>query len=124
LPNDVLEIRPVTGFEFRMEQFSIDANFKGTAARRYERQRFDPLAEFENLGRQTDSLRRIVSNYAVFDRYFGFHLELLSAAKLSVRFETVKNCRGSRVGCNPCDLADDTFASKSPVDCVGSDFDI
>jgi hypothetical protein len=30
------------------------------------------------LGRQTDGLRRVVSNDAVFDRHLGFHLELLS----------------------------------------------
>jgi hypothetical protein len=76
--DDPIEIRPVAGVEFGMEQVSIDANFEGTAARRYERQRFDPLAEFENLGRQTDGLRRVVSNHAIFDRYFGFHPVLLS----------------------------------------------
>ena len=30
------------------------------------------------MGRQTDGLRRVVSNDAVFDRHFGFHHELLS----------------------------------------------
>jgi hypothetical protein len=30
------------------------------------------------LGRQTDGLRRVVSDDAIFDRYFGFHRELLS----------------------------------------------
>ena len=50
-----------------MEQFAIGANFEGAAARRSQRQRFDALAEFENFSRQTDGLRRVVSNDAVFD---------------------------------------------------------
>ena len=74
-----------------MEQFAIGANFEGAAARRNQRKRFNALAEFENFGRQTDGLRRVVSNDAVFDRDFGLHRnKLLSAAKLSVWLERVK----------------------------------
>ena len=76
--DDGVEVRPVAGIEFGMNEFAIGANFEGAAARRNQGKRFDPLAEFENLGRQTDGLRRVVSNDAVFDRYFGFHLGLLS----------------------------------------------
>ena len=65
--NDFVEIRPFAGIEFGMEQFAIGANFEGAAARRNQRKRFNALAEFENFGRQTDGLRRIVSNDAVFD---------------------------------------------------------
>ena len=65
--NDVVEIRPLAGLEFGMEQFAISANFKGAAARRNQRKRFDTFAEFKNFGRQTDGLRRVVSNDAVFD---------------------------------------------------------
>ena len=61
-----------------MEQFSIGADLESAAARRNESERRDALAEFENFGRQTDGLRRVVSNDAVFDRDFGFHPELLS----------------------------------------------
>ena len=74
--DDLVEVRPVAGIEFGMEEFAIGADFEGAAARRNESERFDALAEFENFGRQTDGLRRVVSNDAVFDRYFGFHLEL------------------------------------------------
>ena len=56
-----------------MEQFAIGADFKSATARRNERERFDAFAEFKNFGRQTDGLRRVVSNDAVFDRYLGFH---------------------------------------------------
>ena len=73
-----------------MEQFAIGADFERTAARRNERERFDALAEFKNLGRQTDGLGGVVSNDAVFDRYLGFHFELLSTAKVSVRGKRVK----------------------------------
>ena len=65
--NDVVEIRPLAGLEFGMEQFAIGANFEGAAARGNQRKRLDALAEFENFGRQTDGLRRVVSNDAVFD---------------------------------------------------------
>ena len=65
--DDLVEIRPFTRFEFGMEQFAIGANFEGAAARWNQRKRLDALAEFENFGRQTDGLRRVVSNDAVFD---------------------------------------------------------
>jgi hypothetical protein len=83
-PDHGVEVRPVAGFEFGMEQFAICANFKGAAARWNERERFDAFAEFENFGRQTDGLRRVVSDDAIFDRDFGLHLVLLSGLKLSM----------------------------------------
>ena len=61
-----------------MEEFAIGANLESAAARRNEGERLDTLAEFKNFGRQTDGLRRVVSNDAVFDRYLGFHFKLLS----------------------------------------------
>jgi hypothetical protein len=67
-----------------MEEFAIGANFEGAAARRDERQRLDTLAEFKNLGRQTDGLGRVVSNHTIFDRYFGLHFELLSDPRLGL----------------------------------------
>jgi len=76
--NDGVEVRPVAGLKFGVEELAIGANLKSAAARGNERQRLDALAEFKNLGRQTDGLRRVVSNDAVFDRHFGFHHELLS----------------------------------------------
>ena len=65
--DDFLEIRPLAGLELGMEQFAISANFEGAAARRNQSKRFNALAEFENFSRQTDGLRRIISNDAVFD---------------------------------------------------------
>jgi hypothetical protein len=56
-----------------MEKFVIGANLESAAARGNQRERFDALAELKNFGRQTDGLRRVVSNYAVFDRHLGFH---------------------------------------------------
>jgi hypothetical protein len=61
-----------------MEKFAIGANLESAAARRNEGKRLDALAKFKNLGRQTDGLRRVVSNHAIFDRHLSFHLELLS----------------------------------------------
>jgi hypothetical protein len=71
--DDGVEVRPIAGLEFGMEQFAIGANFKSAAARRDERERFDAFAEFKDFGRQTDGLRRVVSNDAIFDRDFGLH---------------------------------------------------
>ena len=68
-----VEVRPVAGIEFGMEQFVIGANLKSAAARRNERERFDAFAEFKDFGRQTDGLGRVVSNHAIFDRDFRFH---------------------------------------------------
>ena len=76
--HDLVEVRPLAGVEFGMEKFAIGANLESAAARRNEGKRLDALAKFKNLGRQTDGLRRVVSNDAVFDRHFGFHHELLS----------------------------------------------
>jgi hypothetical protein len=64
-----------------MKKFSIGANFERAAARRNKSERLYAFAEFKNFGRQTDGLWRVVSNHAVFDRYFGFHFELLSESK-------------------------------------------
>jgi hypothetical protein len=64
-----------------VEELAIGANLKSAAARGNERQRLDALAEFKNLGRQTDGLRCVVSNHAVFDRHLGFHNELLSESE-------------------------------------------
>jgi len=78
-----------------MEKFSIGANLKCSAARRKESERLDTLSEFENFGRQTDGLGCVVSNHAVFDRYFGFHLELLSKKRLRRQREAVKPWSGA-----------------------------
>ncbi len=61
-----------------MKELSICADLKSAAARGNEGKRLNALSEFENFGRQTDGLRRVVSNHAVFDRHVGFHFELLS----------------------------------------------
>jgi hypothetical protein len=66
-PNDLVKIRPLAGLKLGMEQFAIGANFEGAAARRNQGERLDALAEFEDFSRQTDGLRRVVSNDAVFD---------------------------------------------------------
>ena len=79
--DDLVKVWPVAGTEFGVKELAIGADFKCAAARGNERKRFDALAEFENLGRQTDGLRRVVSNHAIFDRYLAFHLALLSGGK-------------------------------------------
>ena len=103
LANDLVEVRPVTGFEFGMEQFAIGANFKCAAARRNERERFDAFAEFKNFGRQTDGLRRVVSNDAIFDRDFGFHpvrsfpTKMVGSWREPVKMSILRGARNQRL---------------------------
>jgi hypothetical protein len=49
--DDGVEVRPVAGVEFGMEQFSIGANLESAPARGNERERLDALAELKNFGR-------------------------------------------------------------------------
>ena len=78
LPDERVEIRPFAGIELGMERFAIGADFEGAAAGWNQGKRRDPIAQIENLSRQTDGFRRVVSNCAVLDPDFGFHRTLLS----------------------------------------------
>jgi hypothetical protein len=73
-----------------MEQFAIGANLESAAARGNQRERFDALAELKNFGRQTDGLRRVVSNDAVFDRDFGLHRQTPFRSETSDVIQPVK----------------------------------
>jgi hypothetical protein len=86
LPNDGVEVRPFAGFEFGMKEFAIGADFESAAARGHERERRNPLAEFKNFRRQTDGLRRVVSDHAILDSDFDFHGAPFSAG-LSANLE-------------------------------------
>lgn len=56
-----------------MEQFAIGADFESAAAGWDQGERRDPIAELEELSRQTDGFGRVVSNAAILDPDFGFH---------------------------------------------------
>jgi hypothetical protein len=73
-----------------MKELSICADLKSAAARGNEGKRLNALSEFENFGRQTDGLRRVVSNHAVFDRDVGFHVSSFPKKRLRGGHETVK----------------------------------
>jgi hypothetical protein len=73
-----------------MKELSICADLKGATARRNKGERFDALSKFEDFGRQTDGLRRVVSNYAVFDRDVGFHVSSFPKKRVRGARETVK----------------------------------
>ena len=92
LGNERVKIRPFAGIELGMERFAIGADFEGAATRRNEGERRDPIAELENLSRQTDGFRRVVSNRAILDPDFGFHRSLLSRPKLSTQPKRVNTC--------------------------------
>jgi hypothetical protein len=60
-----------------VDEFTVDANFEGTAA---GRDQFGIHADrFTNESRQTGSFRFVVSDRAIFDRDLGFHAGLLPA---------------------------------------------
>ena len=88
--NDLIELGPIAGLKLGMHEIPIGANFKCATARWNEGKRLDPLAEFEDLCRQTDGFRRVVSNHTIFNRNFGFHLALLSAERVRTTKEAVK----------------------------------
>jgi len=77
LGNERVKIRPFAGIELGMERFAIGADFEGAATGWNQGERRDSIAEIENLSRQTDGFRRVVSNCAVLNPDFGFHRTLL-----------------------------------------------
>jgi hypothetical protein len=95
-----------------MEELAIGADFECAATRRDQGERFNALAEFENLGRQTDGLRRVVSDDAVFDRYFGFHRELLSISNVSAGKTAVKVCAAAGAAPRPLQRPRDNLPMK------------
>jgi hypothetical protein len=71
-----------------VDEFTVDANFKGTAA---GRDQFGIHAGcFTNESRQTGSFRFVVSDRAIFDRDLGFHAGLLPCSKLSGQWYAVE----------------------------------
>jgi hypothetical protein len=88
--DDRVEIGPIAGFELGVQQFAVGADLEGSACGRNKSERRDAFSKFKNFGRQTDGLRRVVSDYAVFDRNFSFHRDLLSGVTLSGAGKTVK----------------------------------
>jgi len=81
LLGDRVEIGPLAGFEFGVDEFTVDANFEGTAT---GRDQFGIHAGcFTNESRQPGSFRFVISDRAIFDRDLCFHAGLLPCAKLS-----------------------------------------
>ena len=75
LRGDRVEIRPLAGLEFGVDEFTVDAYFEGTAAGRD--QPGSHARGLTNASRQTGGFRFVISDRAVFDRYFRFHARLL-----------------------------------------------
>ena len=67
LLDHVIKVRPFPGLELGMEQFSIGPDLESSALGWNESERRNAFAKFKNFGRQTDGLRRVISNDAVFD---------------------------------------------------------
>jgi hypothetical protein len=75
LLRDRVKVRPFPGPEFGVNEFTIDANFKGTAAGRNQ-PRID-ARRFMNESGQPGRFRFVVSVGAILDRYFWLHARLL-----------------------------------------------
>jgi hypothetical protein len=91
-------------------------NFECPAARGDQGQRFDSLTEIQNLGRQTDGLGRVVSNYTIFNRYLGFHRAPFREKTVSVGHNAVKERRfaNRRTSCSGFTRLQDTFGGHRP----------
>jgi len=71
LLRDRVKVRPFAGFKFGVNEFTIDANFKGTTAGR-DQPRLHARG-FLNESGQPGRFRFVVSVGAVLDRYFWLH---------------------------------------------------
>ena len=89
LLRDRIKVRPFPGFKFRVDEFTIDANFKSTAAGRD--QPGSHAYRFVNESGQPGRFRFVVSICAVLDRYSWFHARLLY---LSNAIRPRLRCRG------------------------------
>jgi len=70
-----VEIGPLSRFQFGVDEFTVDANFEGTAAGRDQSR--SHARRFTNASRQTGGFWFVISDGAVFNRYFRFHARLL-----------------------------------------------
>ena len=71
--DDGIGIGELSRLQLRVDVLSIDGDLETPAARRHERQRTNVLFQLEQLVRQTDGMRLVVSNAAVFDGDFQTH---------------------------------------------------
>jgi len=78
-----VEIGPLASFEFGVDEFTVDAYFEGTTAGR--NQPGSHAGGLTNASRQPGGFRFVVSDRAVFDRYFRFHARLLIFPMLCAR---------------------------------------
>ena len=82
--DDLVRIRKTSGVQFRMNLLAVDRHLKRAAFRRHQRQGLDVLLQLEELVRQTDGMRLVVSSRAVFDGDLQWHVvRTLKRSKLS-----------------------------------------
>jgi hypothetical protein len=88
LRGDGVKIRPLAGLEFGVDEFTVDAYLEGTATGRDQPR--SHARGLTNASRQTGGFRFVISDRAVFDRYFQFHARLLIFPTLCARDYTVE----------------------------------
>src|SRR5205814_9379248 len=75
LRGERVELGPLAGLELGLDDFTVDAISEDSAAGRDHPG--SHARRFTNAGRQTGGFRFVISDRAVFDRYFRFHARLL-----------------------------------------------
>jgi len=89
IAHDRIGVREFSGRDFRINLLSISDNFEHTAARRDQRERSNPLLQLQELVRQTDGLRLVVSSRAILDGDFQGHVSIVEKT-LEERLHSVK----------------------------------
>jgi hypothetical protein len=73
LLHDRFRIGKPSRLKLRIDVFTIHLNFERAAAGRHERQRFNILFQLEELLRQTDGMRLVVSSRAILNTDLQAH---------------------------------------------------
>jgi hypothetical protein len=68
--NDGFWLRELPGFQLGVDQLAVHLHFETPTSGRDELYRADTLFEFEEFFRQTDGVRFVVSDRAIFNRDF------------------------------------------------------
>jgi hypothetical protein len=75
----------LAALQFGIDGFAVDRDLETTAARRNQLQRADALLQFKEFFRQTDGMRFVVSDRAVFNGDFQTHKRANARARKTAR---------------------------------------
>ncbi len=87
LLDDCVFVGELAGFLLGVDPFSIDIDLIHAAAGGNNLQRSDILPEIQQLGRQTDGARCVVSSRAIFNAYLNTHGQVLIFGQTVVKYK-------------------------------------